>query len=41
MVHEFYAGFYPTLAAANLSDCQGLCVSRKALRQWMIVDGLW
>jgi len=41
LVRERYRDFGPTLAAEKLVERHGCAVSREALRQWMIAEGLW
>jgi hypothetical protein len=41
LARERYADFGPTLAAEKLAEPHGLRVSREALRQWMVAEGLW
>ena len=41
LIKENYADFGPTLAAEMLEERHQIKVSREALRQWMIEDGLW
>src|ERR1700692_1985429 len=41
LVRSRYADFGPTLATEVLLEKDGVKVSRKTLRRWMVEDGLW
>jgi hypothetical protein len=41
LVRSIYTDFGPSFACEKLVERHGLRISREALRQWMIDDGLW